>query len=446
MKSTKNNTAIIIGASMAGLVTARVLSDHFETVCIIERDKVIDQPEPRKGQPQAHHIHTLLAKGSLTLRKYFPDIFDSLKQGGASIYDSTDNMIWNCYGDYRLQFNSGIIMAIMSRPFLEMKIRECVLNLENVEVISGYSVEDLITDNEKHEVIGIQISKSGQFDAARILKGDLVVDTSGRGSCSGKWLEKLGYDKPAESKVGCGIGYTSRIYSRNPKGKDGSKWVCISPEPPKDQRGGAAFPVEGDRWIVSLCGWHGDHAPTDDGGFEEFAKNLPVPDLYNIISQNEPLSNYFIFKYPYSLRRHYEKLNRFPQDYLVLGDAVCSFNPVYGQGMTSTILQADTLNTVLNQRKGELKNIAKSYFQQISKVIDNPWMTAVGEDFRYPQTTGKKSFGTNLINNYLTHIHRSTHSDPVVSKAFFSVLNMLESPFTLFRPQIIGKVLMNSFK
>ena len=426
---------------MAGLFTARVLSEHFKKVYLVERDPILDQPQPRKSQPQAHHAHILLAKGLVTMQNYFPDLLDILKSSGATVCDPGQTMVWNCYGNYRTPFALGRQNVFVSRPFLEWKIRQQVLNLENLEVLSGYSVDHLLIDQHRQQVTDVQITPLQNKQASTILRGDLIVDASGRGSRSGKWLKSLGYEKPEESKVSCGTGYTSRIYQRNPEKSGVPKWVAITPDAPKEQRGGAALPVEGNRWLVSLSGWHGDHALNNEADFQAFAKSLPAPDLYNIVSQNQPLSDFFVHKFPCSLRRHFEKLARFPQGYLVLGDAVCSFNPIYGQGMTSSILQAAALDTLLKERKGALRNIAQPYFQRIAKLIDTPWQIAVGEDFRFPQTMGKKRPGTDLINAYLSHVHRTTHTDPVVCKVFIEVLNMLAPPTRLFRPQIIGRVL-----
>lgn len=443
-KHSQTKSAVVIGASMAGLFTARVLSNHFEKVYLVERDPIVDQAEPRKSQPQAHHAHLLLAKGLDIMISYFPNLLDILRSSGAIICDPGQNMVWNCYGDYRKPFSLGKQNVFVSRPFLEWRIRQQVMNLKNLEVISGNAVDHLVTDQNRQQVTGVKVITPLNNKNSITIESDLVVDTTGRGSRSGKWLEQLGYQKPNESKVSCGTGYTTRIYRRNPEVSGATKWVAITPDAPKEQRGGAALPVEDDRWVVSLTGWHGNHAPNNEADFQNFAKSLPAPDIYNIISHNKPLSEFFVHKFPSSFRRHYEKLTRFPQGYLVLGDAVCSFNPVYGQGMTSAILQSAALDNLLKERKGVLKNIAKPYFRRIAKVIDIPWQTAVGEDFRYPQTIGKKRLGTDLINLYLSYVHHTTHSDPVVCKVLIEVLNLIAPPRYLFKPEIIGRVFRNA--
>jgi 2-polyprenyl-6-methoxyphenol hydroxylase-like FAD-dependent oxidoreductase len=201
------------------------------------------------------------------------------------------------------------------------------------------------------------------------------------------------------------------------------------------------FPVEGDRWIVSLGGWMNDHAPTDEQGFLEYAANLPAPDIYNLMSQSEPLSDINPYKFTSSLRRHYEKLTRFPEGYLALGDAICSFNPTYGQGMTSAAMQAAALDTLLAERHDNLSGLASAFFKRAAKIVDTPWQLAVGEDFRFPQTTGPKPAGTDFINRYVAQVHRATRFDAEVCRAFLKVMNLLEPPSSLMMPGMLLRVL-----
>lgn len=443
MSNSSGQQAIVIGASMAGLLTARVLSDHFHHVTIIERDLIPDAPKARKGQPQVRHLHGLLARGFEVMAHYFPELPQALGGGGGIVEDMAQNMRWYCYGGYRARFEFGKQSVLTSRPFLEWQIRRQVVARPNVTLLDGWSVTQLVSSDDRSRVTGVEIAQH-RGEQPRSLPADLIVDTAGRGSHSPQWLEMLGYTRPEESRVTCQAGYTTRLYRRDPNAPGSRDWVFITPEAPQETRGGGAFPIEGDRWVVSLGGWHGDHAPTDEAGFLAFAKSLPAPDIYDIVSRCEPLSEIYTYKFPASLRRHYEKLQHFPQSYLVLGDAVCSFNPLYGQGMTSAALQAAALDSLLTQRHGHLQGIAQPFFERVSKVIDIPWQIAVGEDFRFPETTGKKALGTDLINRYIGCVHRATHHDPVVGAAFLSVMNLIEPPRSLFHPRILWRVLKSS--
>jgi 2-polyprenyl-6-methoxyphenol hydroxylase-like FAD-dependent oxidoreductase len=441
MQEKTNKKALVIGGSMAGLLTARVLSDHFDQVILVERDKMQDRPESRKGQPQTHHIHGLLARGFQVLSHYFPDLREGLQKEGSLVIDGARTMRWYCYGGYRARFELGIDGVISDRCFLEWQVRQRVVALPNVEVLDGYGVNKLLSGKEHRQVVGVEVSQPGEKEEAKTIPADLVVDCSGRGSKSAKWLEELGYPKPPESIVTCGTGYTTRLYHRDPEDPRSADWIFITPEAPREYRAGGALPVEGNRWIVSLGGWHGDHAPGDEAGFLAYAKSLPAPDVYEIASRSRPLSDIFHYKFPASLRRHYERLTQFPEGYLVLGDAVCSFNPLYGQGMTSAALQAAALDSLLQEKHGALPGIAKPYFKRVTKIIDVPWRTAVGEDFRFPETRGKKPMGMDAINWYVAKVHRATHHDPVVGAAFLKVMGMLEPPASLFKPHILWRVL-----
>lgn len=436
-----NQHAIVIGGSMAGLLAARILSDHFAHVTLIERDKLNDQPESRKGQPQTRHLHGLLAQGLQIMTHYFPDLTQALADGGAMVGDMGERMRWYCYGGYRARFTLGLQAATMSRPFLEWQIRRRLLALPNVTVLDECDVEKPVAAADKARVIGVEVVHRAQEKRRQTLHADLVVDAAGRGSSAPKWLEMMGYDKPVETTVKVNAGYATRLYRRNPHEESAMDWVLVTPVAPLEKRFGGAFPIEGDRWIVSLGGWAGDHASANEEEFNAFAKNLPAPDIYNIIRHNEPLSDITLHKFPASLRRHYEKLGRFPAGYLVMGDAVCSFNPIYGQGMTTAAIQAQTLDQLLGERRGALDGLSTIFFKRVAKAIDIPWQTAVGEDFRFPETEGPKAPGTDFINSYVARVHKRSHTDPVVSKAFIEVMNMLKPPTSLFHPAILWRVL-----
>ncbi|NUM48369.1 MAG: FAD-dependent monooxygenase [Anaerolineales bacterium] len=439
MKHTLHNHAIVIGGSMAGLLAARVLSDHFNRVTILERDTVSPEPESRKGQPQTQHLHGLLATGLQVMTRYFPDLPKALLDGGAMMGDFAGVMNWYSYGGYRKQFEMGVNATTMSRPLLESLVRARVVALPNVTLMDNTAVKQLLTTPDRNQVTGVEVEARGNGQTTQLL-ANLVVDVSGRGSRSPQWLEALGFEAPPTSEVKVDVGYATRTYRRNPADPRGKTWTLITPEAPKETRFGGMFPIEGDRWIVSLGGWAGDHAPTDPEGFLAFARSLPAPDIYETICRAEPLSDITPFRFPLSLRRHYEKLTRFPKGYLVLGDAISSFNPTYGQGMTSAALQTRELEKLL-AKNTPLENLAITFFKQASKVIDIPWQLAVGEDFRFPATTGPKPAGTDLINRYVEKVHRATLHDEVVGMAFLKVMNLMAPPPSLFHPRILWRVL-----
>ncbi len=439
--------AIVIGGSITGLLAARVLSDHFAQVTLIERDALHDRPEYRPGQPQTRHLHGLLASGKTVLERYFPDLIEELAEGGALLGDMGEAARWYVEGGYRLQYQSGMTGILMSRPFLEWQIRRRVLEIPNLTLLDGTTVKTLLATPDRSQITGVQIHRRAANQAEltpQMLTADLVLDASGRNSASPCWLAALGYAEPPETVVKVGLCYATRIYRRQPNDLVGAANLIISANPPHHQQAGIAFPMEGDRWIVTLAGWDGNQPPLDEQGFLAFAQSLPAPDIYNLISKAEPLSEITPYKFPASLRRHYEKLSRFPAGYLVMGDALCSFDPAYGQGMSSAALQAALLDKLLQQPDRRL--LCRSFFKQAAKIIDIPWQLTVSEDFRFSGTQGQKPLGTDLINTYSTLVQRATHDDAIVYGAFLRVMNLMSSPGSLVHPRIVWRVLRSTLR
>ena len=432
--------AVVIGCSLTGLFAARVLSEHFERVTLLERDPVHDRPESRKGQPQTCHLHGLLAQGLRIIKRFFPDLEQALVEGGAIVADIGEAMRWYQFDGYKVQFKSGLIGMLLSRPFLEWQIRRRVLDLPNVALMPACTVRELATTADRGRISGMKVTHCDNGDRTETLAADFVVDACGRGSATPRWLESLGYERPPEQEIKIRVGYSTRLYRRRPDDLIGAELVMVLPRPPAGKHMTALFPIEDDRWIVTAGGWAGDYPPDDEPGFVEFIRRLPAPEVYGVVSRAEPLSDIFTFRFPSNRRRHYEKLKRFPEGYLVIGDAIASFNPIYGQGMTSAAMQAEALDEVLRQQ-GSLLGLWRPFFNRIAKVVDIPWQLAAGEDFRYPETEGKKPASTDLINAYIAKVHLATHHDPVVYAQFLRVMNLMAPPTSLMRPRIAWRVL-----
>lgn len=436
--------AIVIGGSVAGLFATRVLSDYFETVTLIERDRISEAGGEHKGVPQSRHVHVLLAKGLEIASQLFPNLVENLKSQGAIELDFGAQVRWHHHGGYNAACHGSASVLSQSRPLLESQILQRVARLSNVAILSGRTVQGLLTSPDHQQVIGVRFRPHTPGGFPDILSADLVVDATGRNSRAAYWLELLGYQKPEETEVTVNVGYTSQIYERNPKDFDKHQGLMISANPPEGTRGGVVAPIEGDRWLVTLVGYLGDYPPITDQGFLEFSRTLPVSDIYDLIAQSAAVSEPVAHKFPSSLRRHYEKLTRFPEGYLVLGDALCSFNPIFAQGMTVAALEAQTLGKCLQEHSQDLKGLSPQFFAQAARVIDQPWSMALGEDIRFPEVVGNRSLKMSAINWYISKIYQAVHRDSVVNDAFIQVMHLMQSPLILSKPALLIRVMRAS--
>lgn len=438
----RNSHAVVVGGSMAGLLAARVLSDHFARVTVIERDAIPEGAQPRKGVPQGRHLHLLHTRGEEILDRLFPGLSAELTVAGALRLDIPGDVIWFHFGGYNVRFRSGLTTLAMSRPLLESHVCRRVLALPNVECRWGHDALALHTNADRTRVTGITIRPTRADGGEELIEPDLVIDASGRGSRSPAWLESLGYGRPAETTVTIGFAYTTRVYWQNGVSLPDAKAIFIQPTPPEQKRVGALFPIEGGRWIVTLGGYRDHHAASDDEGFLAHARALAAPDLYRALLNAKPASNPVSYGLPSNLRRHYERMRRFPAGYLIVGDAMCSFNPTYAQGITVSALEVEALDRALMQHHGEASTgLARAYFSATAKRIDHAWMVAAGEDFRYSGVAGPKAPGTRFVNWYVGRIHRATHADPEIAAAFVKVLMSLEEPMSLLQPRIALKAM-----
>jgi 2-polyprenyl-6-methoxyphenol hydroxylase-like FAD-dependent oxidoreductase len=428
--------AIVIGASMGGLLAARALADYYGQVIIVERDALPEDDEPRKGVPHGRHTHGLLARGREVLEELLPGFTKEIVAQGASPGDIADEVLWFNHGFYLRNAPSKLLGLAVSRPMLEGSVRRRVLQLRNVRLLERCAVLEPVLDRAQGRVTGVRVQSQGGSDRAQTMNSDLVIDASGRGSLSLRWLDAWSYRKPREELIKIDLGYVTRQYRRLPEHLHGMIGAIIAACPP-DWRFGAILAQEGDRWIVTLGGYLGDHAPTDDTGFLDFARSLPKPEIFEVIRQAEPICPLMPYHFTANLRRHYEELSSFPAGFLVFGDALCSFNPVYGQGMTVACAEALVLRDCL--AKGT-QDIAKRFFRTASQLIDIPWQIAVGSDLQHPRVEGVRSTQVRFINWYIAKLYRAARDDAVLATRFLEVANLMRQPTALLDPRIAFRV------
>jgi 2-polyprenyl-6-methoxyphenol hydroxylase-like FAD-dependent oxidoreductase len=430
-----NKRAIVIGASMGGLLAARALADFYDEVTVVERDALPDVHEPRKGVPQGRHAHGLLARGREVLEQLFPGFTEEMVAQGATSGDIVDKVLWFNHGFYLCNSPSKLFGLAISRPMLEGNVRRRLLQLSNVRLLERCTVLEPTFDQAQRRVTGVSVQSQGS-DRAQMMNADFVVDASGRGSSSPVWLGAWGYPKPREELIKINLGYVTRQYRRLPEHLRGKSGAIIAACPP-DWRFGVVLSQEGGRWIVTLGGYLGDHAPMDDNGFVDFARSLQTPEIFDLVRVAEPLCPLMPYQFNANLRRHYEELSRFPAGFLVFGDALCSFNPVYGQGMTVACMESLALRECLTAGTQE---IAGRFLRAASRLIDTPWQIAVGSDLQHPRVEGQRTAQTRFVNWYIAKFYRAAQDDAVLATRFLEVANLMRQPAALFDPQIAFRV------
>jgi 2-polyprenyl-6-methoxyphenol hydroxylase-like FAD-dependent oxidoreductase len=431
MTSTTHPTrAVVVGAGIAGLLSARALADYVDEVVVLERERLPDAAEPRGHVPQGKHLHLFLAAGLDQLVDWFPGIDDELEGRGAVRIDGSRAWLFQA-GGYRARGDWGTSVISMTRPLLEAVVRRRVGDLANVTIEDGVLVDRLMVSGST--ATGVELP-----DGER--RADLVVDASGRSSRLVQQLHSSDVLAPPVSRVSIDCAYASRFLSRSEGDFEGS-FIACTPSPPTSFRGGAVLPVEGGRWMVTLSGVHGDVPPTDEQGFRDFAGSLLSPTVGQLLDRCEPTSPIVAYRFPSSQRRHFERAPRLVQRFVVVGDAACSFNPVYGQGMACAALQAAALGESLRSVGLGSPDLPGLFHRRAAKIIDAPWAIAVGADFLHPQTSGPKARGTDLANRYVLNLARATQVSLPLARTFNLVLNLVEPTSVLVRPRTVLRVL-----
>lgn len=448
MSGTGNSHAIVIGSSISGLLTARVLAKHYDQVTIVERDCLPEQPQARPGVPQASHVHALLTRGLEILLQLFPGLETELVAAGAVKVDWIND--WLLYGIWGLapRFASEVQSYTCSRHLLEWLIYSRLKEFQNIQWLQATQVTGLLFGANQYQVIGVKLRSRNQAktqnDYLPELKAELVVDATGRNSLLPKWLETNGYDSPKETVINSFLGYASRWYQQTENSEFDYQGIIISAQPPKQKRGGVIYPVEGNRWVVTLSGIARDYPPTDETEFLEFARSLQSPIIYETIKNAQPLSEIYSFRATENRLRHYEKLSKYPEGLLAVGDAVCAFNPVYGQGMTVAAIGALTLDECLSRKHNSNYHLSRHYYKQLAQQLQIPWLMATGEDLRWSTTSGGQlNVMSRFIQGYLDQVIRLGVDSPQLHQRFIQIAHLVKPPSALFAPPILLQVLLS---
>ncbi|MFC7545975.1 FAD-dependent oxidoreductase [Plantactinospora sp. GCM10030261] len=429
--------AIVLGGGIAGLTAANVLAEAYTEVLVVDRDHLTGESAWRRGAPQGRHINGLLARGHQALEELFPGITDELVADGVPLSDLSGTVRWYFNGRQLRQKRAGLTSVAATRPVMEAHIYRRVAALPNVEFVGGCDITGLATTPDRKRVTGVRVHHKAIGRGDEVLNADLVVDACGRGSRTHLWLAEWGYPEVKEEGTKIGLGYGTRHYRlrNDPLGDDVSIVSVASPELP---RGAICTKTDGGRIELTTYGILGDHPPTDPEGYTEFVRSLATQDIYELIRDAEPLDDPVQFRFPTTLRRRYEWLNRFPDRLLVLGDAVCSPNPVFAQGQTLAALEALALRKHLN--RGSTPD-PRAFARDVGRVIDPAWEMTTSMSLTFPDVPGRRSLKTKINHAYLARIQAAATRDSRITAAFLSTAGLVSPPQSILRPGFVWRVL-----
>ncbi|GAA3463682.1 MULTISPECIES: NAD(P)/FAD-dependent oxidoreductase [Saccharothrix] len=436
--------AVVLGGSIAGLFAARVLADAYDEVLIVDRDKLVGVKGVRRFCPQSHQANGLLARGVQVMEELFPGLTQEMIDHGVPTGDLSGSCRWYARGFRLKQQHAGLTTLGVVRPLFEYFIRERVQQIPNVSFLEEHDILGLVTTADKSRVTGARV-QARDADVDKVIEGDLVVDATGRGSRTPVWLEQLGYEKPVEERKKIDLGYVTQHFKLRPGANPFNGDVAINQIAHAGApRGNVFFLVEGGKVELTTYGILGDHPPTDRAGLMEWLKSLPAKDVYETLRYADPVDKAMPFKFPTTLRRHYQDLRRFPDGLLVTGDAVTCFNPVYAQGMSVAALCALVMRRHLHSG---VAPVPLDYFRDLAAdAVDAAWEMTNTIDLSLPGVEGDRTFKVRMANWYLRRVQIAATHDGKITAAYFKTAGLVEKPESLMRPGFALRVLWKSLR
>jgi 2-polyprenyl-6-methoxyphenol hydroxylase-like FAD-dependent oxidoreductase len=427
--------AVVLGGSVAGLMAARVLSDHAEEVLIVERDDVAGAAGVRPGAPQGSQVHALLPAGQVQLERWFPGFTDEALALGAPPSE----------GRHARMYLNGVRRTapfppsrrpslITTRPFLEALLRRRTEALPNVSTVQG-RVDGLEFDGRR--VTAVRYRPAGDADPV-VLTADFVVDATGRGSKLNDWLGENGWDRAPMTRMPIRLNYATAMFTADPAVSD--TWVVVShttPGPGRVARIGGINTVEGGRWIMLVAGYDEDRPTRDPADFTARCRRDFPAAFGDIAERGERLGDVITYHQADSRRRDFHRARNLPAGLVAVGDAVASFNPVYGQGMTSATLHASALSAYLRGGPALRDVPAHDFFARAKVVVDAAWQVSTFADLELPHVDTARPRGYRVVKWCSERVSRAALSDPVVSARMDRVTTMMAHPSTLASPGLL---------
>lgn len=429
--------AVVLGASMAGLLAARTLSDFFETVTVVERDVLPGDAANRRGVPQGRHLHGLLARGAQVLEELFPGLLDELVTDGVPYFDGRDlsKIYYSLAGHQMVRAGSAesFTAYASSRPFLECFVRRRVQAIANVTVLDNHDVVGLTFTPDHKRITGARITH--RHNGIQIeLSADLVVDATGRGARTPALLEDLGYGRPTEDHINVHLTYTSQLLRMRPGALH--EQVFLIGARRGRPTGMGLLGCEHDSWLFTVFGMAGREAPRDRAGMCAFVEEFTPRRALAAIADATPIGEVVQHRVPCSVWRRYDLMRRFPAGLLVAGDAICSFNPIYGQGMTVAAVEALALRDCLARGR---RNLPRRFFRATARPIRQAWQLAAASDLALPEIEDREPLVTRLFNRYADRVLTAAEFDPAALDQFARVTALVDPATRLLRPSMVWR-------
>jgi 2-polyprenyl-6-methoxyphenol hydroxylase-like FAD-dependent oxidoreductase len=435
--------AVVIGASIAGLCAARVLSEFYDQVTVFERDELPSTPSNRAAVPQGRHVHLLMARGAMEFEEIYPGLLDGMVAAGVPVLENRPDCIY--FGAAGHVLGTGHTLRdqftayVPSRPQLEWQIRRRVFETANVE-IQRRSVAQPRYDADTQRVSGVLLDSDGS--EPDFVAADLVVDAAGRGTRLPVWLEQWGFQRPPEKTIEVGIGYASQQF-RLPDGALRER-VIVAGASRQQPLGLGLLGYEDGTWTLTTFGVAKVEPPHTFSEMLTLADKLLPDRIAAALRQAEPIGEVAFHRFPASRWRRYHKLDRVPAGILPLGDAVASFDPTYGQGMTMTSLQAGHLRRALAE--GADEDLARVVNRATAKTTYPVWtMTAIG-DLAFHHATGDKPRWYGPVGSLFDQFLGAAETDPVLAEWFLRRFSLLDSLYMVPGPGLVGRTVRHNMR
>jgi 2-polyprenyl-6-methoxyphenol hydroxylase-like FAD-dependent oxidoreductase len=437
--------AVVLGAGMAGLLTARVLSEFYDQVTVVERDRLPDNPVQRRGVPQGRHLHSFLSRGCQLLDQFFPGLNAELVEAGANVVDDGDlSRVYTRLGAYQMNRSekfadpAALVFYLASRPFVEFHVRRRVAALDNVKLFDGHDVTEP-TVIARHRITGVLLVNRDTGERST-LNADLVVDAMGRAARTPAFLDKLGYGRPEELRSAATWAYSSQLL-RIPDGAITEKMLLIESGKGLPRAGLLAY--EDDTWILTLGRRAADgDPPTNLAGMLALAEQCLPRSIVTGLRSAQPLNNVAIFRNTGGLWRRYDRMQDFPAGLLVTGDALCNLNPIYGQGMTMAALEALALQEYLRDGTAE----PLQFFRAVAKDIGPTWAMNQSRDRVASSAEERRSLRARLATSAMNNALKAAQDDIVLTERFMRVAHLVDPPTRLQDPALMARVLFGGLR